>query len=81
VYNAADTFDFTYYGFNSASWSFKPAGQHGAEIRWAMRDTHMPLTFEFDESDRGKTVYFCLGWENTRGEKGPWSEIQSAIVP
>jgi hypothetical protein len=23
----------------------------------------------------------CLCWENTRGRKGPWSEIQSAIIP
>jgi hypothetical protein len=30
---------------------------------------------------RGKTVYFALRWENTRGEKGPWSEIMSAIIP
>jgi hypothetical protein len=74
----------------------KPAGQHGAEIRWAKLDTpptaiaelihsafdtHSPFTLEFEENERGKTVYFCLCWENTRGEKGPWSEIQSAIIP
>ncbi|MDR2362267.1 MAG: hypothetical protein LBD91_06005 [Prevotellaceae bacterium] len=29
----------------------------------------------------GKTVYFALRWENTRGEKGPWSDIMSATVP
>ncbi|MDR1154770.1 MAG: hypothetical protein LBL04_08650 [Bacteroidales bacterium] len=74
----------------------KPAGQHGVEIRWVMRDTppsslkdltestfntRSPLTLDFDESDRGKTVYFCLCWENTRGEKGPRSEITGAIIP
>jgi hypothetical protein len=74
----------------------KPTGQHGAEIRWAMRDTpptslkdlinssfdtRSPFVLDFDESDRGKTVYFCLCWENTRGEKGPWSEILSAVIP
>jgi hypothetical protein len=74
----------------------KPAGQHGAEIRWAILDmppasvadlihssfdTHTPFTLEFDENQRGKTVYFCLCWENTRGEKGPWSEIGNAIIP
>jgi hypothetical protein len=74
----------------------KPAGQHGAEIRWAILDspptqlddlthssfdTHTPFTLQFDENQRGKTVYFCLCWENTRGEKGPWSEIVKAIVP
>jgi hypothetical protein len=74
----------------------KPEGQHGVEIRWAILDappgslkdlinssfdTHTPFTLTFDESDRGKTVYFCLCWENTRGIKGPWSEIQKAIIP
>lgn len=74
----------------------KPSGVHGAEILWAIRDTppaaiedlarsgfdtHSPFTLSFDENQRGKTVYFCLRWENTRGIKGPWSEIGSAIVP
>jgi hypothetical protein len=74
----------------------KPAGQHGAEIRWAILDampvdvsaltnssfdTRTPFTLEFEGHQRGKTIYFSLRWENTRGEKGPWSEIQSAIIP
>jgi hypothetical protein len=74
----------------------KPVGQHGAEIRWAILDTppadikdlahssfdtRTPFTLEFEEHERGKTVWFCLCWENTRGEKGPWSEIVSAIIP
>jgi hypothetical protein len=74
----------------------KPYGQHGAEIRWQILsspptsvndlihsafDTHSPFMLTFDDTDRGKTVYFCLCWENTRGEKGPWSEIVSAVIP
>jgi hypothetical protein len=74
----------------------KPKGQHGAQIRWMILtsppenvddlihsafDTNSPFTLEFGEADRGKTVYFCLRWENTRGEKGPWSEIVKAIIP
>jgi hypothetical protein len=74
----------------------KPAGQHGAEIRWALSetpptrwdelthsdiDTNSPFTLQFENNQRGKTVYFALRWENTRGEKGPWSEIQNAIIP
>ncbi|MDR1865854.1 MAG: hypothetical protein LBR08_09835 [Bacteroidales bacterium] len=43
--------------------------------------TRSPCTFRFDLSDAGKRCYFCLRWENTRGEKGPWSEIISAVVP
>jgi hypothetical protein len=74
----------------------KPAGQHGAEICWAISDvpivnvedlthsafdTRTPLTLEFKGDQRGKTVYLALRWENTRGEKGHWSPIQSAIIP
>ena len=74
----------------------KPAGQHGAEVLWAIRDTpttewsdlvhssfdtNSPLTLTFEGHDRGKTVYYALRWENTRGEKGPFSPIQSAIIP
>jgi hypothetical protein len=74
----------------------KPAGQHGAEIAWIQRDTpptrwdellhsnidtNSPFTLVFENDLRGKTVYFALRWENTRGEKGPWSDIQSAIIP
>jgi hypothetical protein len=74
----------------------KPHGVHGAEVRWGIRetppaevddltqssfDTRTPFTLEFKESERGKTVYFCLRWENTTGRKGPWSEIVSAIIP
>jgi hypothetical protein len=85
-----------FYDQHSKKSKAKPAGQHGAEIRWAILDaapqsigeltnsgfdTRTPFTLEFDENQRGKTVYFCLCWENTRGEKGPWGEIVSAIIP
>ncbi|MDR1371692.1 MAG: hypothetical protein LBJ17_01000 [Dysgonamonadaceae bacterium] len=26
-------------------------------------------------------AYLIGRWENTRGQKGPWTEIQSAIIP
>jgi hypothetical protein len=74
----------------------KPAGQHGVEIAWVISDTqparwneltnsnidtNSPFTLVFENDQRGKTVYFALRWENTRGEKGPWSSIMSAIIP
>jgi hypothetical protein len=74
----------------------KPHGVHGVEIRWMILDsppqdidelvnssfsTRPPFTLEFKEHERGKTVYFCLRWESTTGEKGPWSEIVMAIIP
>jgi hypothetical protein len=44
-------------------------------------NTRTPYTFPFEYDQRGQTVYFALRWENTRGEKGPWSEIHSTIIP
>jgi hypothetical protein len=40
--------------------------------------------FDFSEEDRGRTVYFCLRYENSKGGKegeGPWGPIISAIIP
>jgi hypothetical protein len=74
----------------------KPAGQHCVEIAWTLSDTpvtrwdelihsnvdtNSPFTLVFENDQRGKTVYFAIRWENTRGGKGPWSEITSAIIP
>jgi hypothetical protein len=74
----------------------KPDKVFGVEIRWGVLehipgstdelvhseiDTRSPYTITFQENERGKTVYICLRWTNTRGEKGPWSEIISAIIP
>jgi hypothetical protein len=85
-----------YHDQGSGKSKAKPVGQHGVEIRWLISevpiiditdlknssfDTRTPFTLEFEGHDRGKMVYFCLRWENTRGEKGPWSEIESAIIP
>jgi hypothetical protein len=84
----------------STRWG-KPAGVHGAEIRWAVRDQHdvkdppieptdlanssfatkSPHTMEFSGAERGQTLDLCLRWENNVGDKGPWGEISSAIIP
>jgi hypothetical protein len=74
----------------------KPAGQHCVELASVIAETRpteiddlirsvvntrTPLLLTFKESERGKMLWFAARWENTRGEKGPWSEIQSAIIP
>jgi hypothetical protein len=75
----------------------KPEGVHGAEIRWAVFkapqevtlkelthssfDTRTPFILDFEEEERGHAFYFAMRWENTRGEKGPFSPIQEAIIP
>jgi hypothetical protein len=74
----------------------KPFGVHGAEILWVVADqptdswddlvhssfsTASPLRMTFTSSQRGKTLCFAARWENTRGVKGPLSEVTSAIIP
>jgi hypothetical protein len=74
----------------------KPYGVNGAVIVYAVLDappadvtaltrstlaTRTPHVLEFTEEERGKTVYIAICWQNEKGEKGPWSEIESAIVP
>jgi hypothetical protein len=74
----------------------KPHGVNNALIFYAVLDTppaspdvltrfalatRTPFTLEFTESERGKTVYVAICWQNAKGEKGPMSEMESAIVP
>jgi hypothetical protein len=71
-------------------------GVHGAEIVWEILDaptinwsdlthsgfdTRTPIRLAFRSSQRGKTLYFAMRWENTRGEKGPWNNIEKVIIP
>lgn len=74
----------------------RPYGYSGAVINWLISDaaparpedltgsalaTHTPYTLSFSETDRGKTVYIALRWQNEKGEKGQFSEMQSTIIP
>jgi hypothetical protein len=74
----------------------KPDGQHGMELAGQIGgekpadqyklsqsyfDTNSPLIIEFREEDRGKDFWYAVRWENTVGEKGPWSDIMRAIIP
>jgi hypothetical protein len=74
----------------------KPKGIHGVEFRWEMREnepanaedlnnsdfaTRTPRLFSFTKDKQGKRVYFCLRWENSKGEKGPWGALIHAVVP
>jgi hypothetical protein len=74
----------------------RPYGMNGAVISWDVLDappatasllrktvlaTRTPHIFTFSEEDRGKTVYFAMQWQNEKGARGPFSEIQSAVIP
>jgi len=74
----------------------KPDGYDGAVMIWDIlaapptrpadltRHTmasRTPNILEFDETERGKTVYISAAWQNERGTTGPWAEVVSAVVP
>ena len=74
----------------------KPVGYDGAVIIWDINDTspdsneaftyhtmasRTPYPLHFDETERGKTVWVALAWQNERGILGQWSEYKSAIIP
>jgi hypothetical protein len=74
----------------------KPYGVTGAVIIYAVLDappanhsaltrsvlaTRTPHILEFTEEERGKTVYVAICWQNEKGQRGTWSEIEDAIVP
>jgi hypothetical protein len=73
----------------------KPPGVHGVEIKWGILDkppvnideltqsslfTKSPFILDFEHHLRGKSLYFALRWESTRGEKGAWSNIEHTII-
>jgi hypothetical protein len=74
----------------------KPDGMHGVEI-WShvgdpapadasgysfiALDTRTPYLDEHPVADAGKSVYYLLRWQNTKGESGPWSEVATIKIP
>ncbi|MDR1337048.1 MAG: hypothetical protein LBK22_09485 [Tannerella sp.] len=55
----------------------EPALEEMQLVAMAVRS---PYTIEYTSGERGRTVWYATRWINSRGEKGPWSEIVSAII-
>jgi hypothetical protein len=43
--------------------------------------TRSPFVLELSPEAQGKTLSAAMVWQNDKGKIGPWSEIQSIIVP
>jgi hypothetical protein len=74
----------------------KPYGYNGAVIFYGVLDTpptdpsqlphstlatKTPYTLSFTEAERGHRVYISLVWQNRKGEKGPFSQIEEEFIP
>ena len=40
-----------------------------------------PFTLTFDEEKRGPRVFYAARWLGPKKQRGPWSDIESAVVP
>ena len=73
----------------------KPEGVHGCEVwvkiggeapktpdefSFLATQTATPHVAVFDGEHIGKMAHYMLRWVNTRGERGPWSNVISAMV-
>jgi hypothetical protein len=43
--------------------------------------TRTPFLFELPDRQSGMILCVAMCWENTRGEKGPWSHIETVVIP
>jgi hypothetical protein len=73
------------YGYNGAvifygTFDTPPAA--GEDLpKSVLATTAIFLLDDFTAEDEGKRAYIAAQWENERGERGPWSDMQSMIVP
>jgi hypothetical protein len=81
--------------FGAAAWG-KPEHVRSMELAWGIREdrpgevgglphleaaTANPIVLTFEEEERGRRVFFAARWLNNTAQAGPWSDIESAVVP
>jgi len=58
----------------------QPAPTDPAALTFLTMTTKPSFRAEFKAGEGGKTAVYMARWVNTRGEKGPWSEVAAATV-
>jgi len=66
--NAADKFRLT------------AAPKHGSDLPHSVFTRKKRHLFDFTKN-RGKAAFFCMRYENSKGEAGPWGKIYEAFIP
>jgi hypothetical protein len=52
----------------------------GEELPFSKFTRRKKELFDFDPNDSGKRAYFCVCYENSKGEPGPWGPLFSAVI-
>lgn len=58
----------------------QPAPTDPAALSFLTMTTRPMVRIEFRAADGGEAAVYRLRWANTRGEKGPWSEMAMATI-
>ena len=66
-----------YYGIPDAG-DPPPQGYHLRESKFTRKKKEL---FSFHPNDSGKTAYFCIRYENSKGAAGPWGPVAAAVIP
>lgn len=57
-----------------------PVPADGSFLRQNLFTRRKRRVFKFETEDFKKTAYFCIVYENPRGERGPWGPVFSAVI-
>lgn len=57
------------------------APTNAGELRHSVSRRKTTTLFIYNESDRGKRVFYSACYENSKGDLGPWGDIIEAIIP
>ena len=55
--------------------------QSETELHESVFSRRKKEAFVFQPKDSAKKVYFCMRYENSKGQPGPWCPIFSAVIP
>jgi hypothetical protein len=72
------------YGVNGAVFAYGVLDAPATNIEQLNRSllaTHSPYMMTFTDDERGHVLSVAACWQNERGERGPWNDIQSTIIP
>jgi len=53
----------------------------GMDLRHSLFTRRKRELFTFLPTDTGKTAYFAVRYENSKGKAGPWGAMESAVIP
>jgi hypothetical protein len=52
----------------------------GADVGNTKFSQRSTMHYTYSEADKGKPVFYSVCYENAKGEKGPWSPVEEAII-